>query len=150
MIISKKPLLFKAEMEEEFSIKYMGKAMFLLGMSIERTNESLSINQTQYINRKLAEFDLEALYPSTCPLDPKNYLVKATQQEESVFKKLGASYRALVGALNYLSVLTQPDILYAVSTLSQFLKNPGVKHYHAAVQVFRYLSGTRDHGLTYH
>jgi hypothetical protein len=106
VIISKKPLLFKAEMEEEFSIKNVGKAMFLLGMNIERTNGSLSISQKQYINQKLAGFDLEALYPSSCPLDPKNYLVKTTQCKESEFKKLGLSYQALVGALNYLSVLT--------------------------------------------
>jgi hypothetical protein len=59
VIISKKPLVFKAKMEKEFNVKYMGDAVFLLGMNIECTNTYLSINQTQYIKRKLAEFDLE-------------------------------------------------------------------------------------------
>ncbi|PLW47548.1 hypothetical protein PCASD_08180 [Puccinia coronata f. sp. avenae] len=150
VIISKKPLVFKAEMEKEFKIKYMGDTVFLLGMNIERTDTSLSINQTQYIERKLAEFNLEELYPASCPLDPKNYLIKSNQREVCEFKKLGVNYWALVGALNYLSVLTRPNIAYPVSTLSQFLENPGMKHYHSAVQVFRYLSATKDIGLTFH
>jgi hypothetical protein len=33
--------------------------------------------------------------------------------------------------------------------LSQFLENPGLTHYNAAEQVFRYIAGTRDIGLTY-
>jgi hypothetical protein len=48
-------------MEKDFNVKYMGDAVFLLGMNIERTNTYLSINQTQYIKRKLVEFDLEAV-----------------------------------------------------------------------------------------
>jgi hypothetical protein len=46
-------------------------------------------------------------------------------------------------------VLTRPDIAFAVSALSQYLKHPGIWHYHAAVQVFRYLAGTKDVGLLY-
>jgi hypothetical protein len=79
-------------MEAEFKIKYMGEAVFLLGMTIEQTADSLNINQTQYIDRKLAEFNFGDLHPATCPLDPRNYLVKATQREEQEFKQLGVSY----------------------------------------------------------
>jgi hypothetical protein len=53
----------------------------------------------------------------------------------------------LIGSLNYLSILTRPDISYAVSKLSQFLKHPGLPHFTAAMQVFRYLNGTMYRGL---
>jgi hypothetical protein len=149
VIISKRPELFKSEMEAEFSIKYPGEAVFLLGMNIECSDHGISINQTQYIERKLAQFGLDMLHPATCPLNPKEYLRKATSDEVSELHHLGVNYRALVGSLNYLSVLTRPDIAYAVSTLSQYLDRPGIKHYHAAVQVFRYLSGTRHLGLNF-
>ena len=39
-------------------------------------------------------------------------------------------YRRVVGKLNYLTV-TQPDIAYAVSVVSQFTSAPTVKHWAA-------------------
>ena len=49
----------------------------------------------------------------------------------------------------YASVATRPDITFAVSTLSQFLDNPGDAHWEAVKRIFRYLSGTRSYELTY-
>ena len=58
-------------------------------------------------------------------------------------------YRRAIGSLMYAAVATRPDISYAVSTLSQFLENPGETHWEAVERVFRYLAGTRGHALTY-
>ena len=58
-------------------------------------------------------------------------------------------YREAIGSLMYVAVATRPDISFAVSTLSQFLENPGEVHWEAVKHVFRYLKGTRDHALTY-
>ena len=49
----------------------------------------------------------------------------------------------------YAAVGTRPDIAFAVSTLSQFLENPGEAHWEAAKRVFRYLQGTKDLRLTF-
>jgi hypothetical protein len=49
----------------------------------------------------------------------------------------------------YASVATRPDITFAVSTLSQFLDNPGDVHWEAVKCIFRYLSGTWDFKLTF-
>ena len=58
-------------------------------------------------------------------------------------------YREAIGSLMYASVGTRPDISFAVSTLSQFLDNPGQVHWEAVKRVFRYLLGTKNWGLTY-
>jgi hypothetical protein len=58
-------------------------------------------------------------------------------------------YREAIGSLMYAAVATRPDISYAVSTLSQFLDNPGSAHWEAVKRIFRYLIGTRDLELTY-
>jgi hypothetical protein len=47
------------------------------------------------------------------------------------------------------SVVTRPNITFTVSTLSQFLKNPGEAHWKAVKQVFRYLTGMHKMALTY-
>jgi len=49
----------------------------------------------------------------------------------------------------YASVATHPDITFAVSTLSQFLENPGEAHWEVVKRVYRYLSGTCNIALTY-
>jgi hypothetical protein len=58
-------------------------------------------------------------------------------------------YREAIGNLMYASVAMRPDITFAVSTLSQFLENPGEAHWEAVKRVFRYLSGTKALALTY-
>ncbi|KAA1110814.1 hypothetical protein PGT21_050256 [Puccinia graminis f. sp. tritici] len=149
VVISSDPAVFKAEIEREFDIKYLGQAAFLLGMNLDRSADSLHIHQTQYVERKLLEFGLDKSPPASCPLNPKIHLRKASPSEISELSKLGVNYRSIVGALNYLSVLTRPDISYPVSVLSQHLENPGIQHYRAAEQVFRYLSGTKQVGLVF-
>src|SRR6267142_7021141 len=49
----------------------------------------------------------------------------------------------------YALVATQPDITFVVSTLLEFLENPGEAHWQAVKQVFCYLAGTCNVVLTY-
>ena len=58
-------------------------------------------------------------------------------------------YREAVGSLMYAAVATCPDITFAISTLSQFLENPGLIHWEAVKHILRYLSSTKTHALTY-
>lgn len=58
-------------------------------------------------------------------------------------------YWEAIGSLMYAAVATCPDISFVVSTLSQFLENPGEVHWEVAKQVFRYLVGMKGHMLTY-
>jgi hypothetical protein len=95
------------------------------------------------------EYGLESASPASCPINPKEYLKAATTHQIFELQQLGVSYRGIVGSLNYLSVLTRPDILYAVSVLSQHLESPGIQHYRAAQQVFRYLLGTKQVGVLF-
>jgi hypothetical protein len=75
---------------------------------------------------------------SDCPMMPAEVELMKT-----------VPYREAIGSLMYASVVTQPDITFAVSTLLQFLENPGELHWATVKQIFRYLSGTRDLELTY-
>jgi hypothetical protein len=49
----------------------------------------------------------------------------------------------------YASVATCPDIRFAISTLLQFLDNPGEAHWDAVKRVFCYVAGTKTFTLTY-
>ncbi|KAL6335996.1 hypothetical protein AAG906_003623 [Vitis piasezkii] len=56
------------------------------------------------------------------------------------------SYRRLVGRLIYLAV-TRPDLAYSVHILSQFMHEPRIEHWEAALRVVRYLKGTPGQGI---
>jgi hypothetical protein len=58
-------------------------------------------------------------------------------------------YQAMVGALNWASITTRPDISYTVSRLFRSLSRPNQNHADAAKHCLRYLAGTRNLGLIY-
>jgi hypothetical protein len=106
VIISCNPIIFKEENEKEFAVKYLGNTEFLLGMNIIQLNGAIKINQQQYIERKLTQFDLQGAHSASCPLNPRIQLNKATVEDQESLKQLGLGYCLIVGSLNYLSILT--------------------------------------------
>lgn len=58
-------------------------------------------------------------------------------------------YRAAIGSLLFLSIVSRPDIAFAVAFLSRFSQDPGKSHWQAVKRVFRYLKGTIGFKLTY-
>ena len=58
-------------------------------------------------------------------------------------------YRQVVGKLMYLAVCTRLDICHAISELSRFNANPGLKHWESAMRVLKYLSGIVGMSLMY-
>ncbi|KAG2802010.1 hypothetical protein PC116_g10556 [Phytophthora cactorum] len=63
--------------------------------------------------------------------------------------KVNAPFREAVGALMYLMTATRPDIAYAVGNGSRFMENPQEEHWVAVKRIFRYLQGTKTHGICF-
>lgn len=146
-IFSKDPEKFKEEVRTRFKIKDLGASNLLLGMNVTQKDGSITLSQRHYIDTQLTRFNCEHLYPASTPLKPNSTLVAASAEDHKAYLDSGYQYRSLVGALNYISMTTRPDITFAVSSLSQFLNKPGLLHWDAGIQVLRYLKGTRDIGL---
>jgi histone deacetylase 1/2 len=53
-------------------------------------------------------------------------------------------YLQLIGCLLWISQCKSPDTAFAVNRLSQFLCNPSIHHWNAAIQVLHYLVSTKD------
>src|SRR3954469_3001984 len=58
-------------------------------------------------------------------------------------------YLSAVGALMYLANCTRPDIAFAVNLLARYSSDPTNRHWKGIKDVFRYLQGTKDLGLSY-
>lgn len=58
-------------------------------------------------------------------------------------------YCMMVEALQYVT-MTRPDISLAVGLISQYMHKSRTPHLQAVKRIFRYLLGTRHHGLLLH
>ncbi|MBW0543081.1 hypothetical protein O181_082796 [Austropuccinia psidii MF-1] len=130
-------------------MKDLGKAELLLGVKINHLAGGFSLSQEHYIDKLAEEYEIKKLTPSNTPLRPNIQLSNATEDEVRAFQELGINYRSAIGALNYISLNSRPDITFAVSHLSQFLENPGTTHWSACLQVLRYLYHTKTLALHY-
>ena len=128
-------------------------ADYFCGVKIERdvTRKRLFISQEAYIDRVVKEFDIESGRgkPPRTPADAsarlsKEQSPKTAEEREQMSKK---PYARLVGALLWIAMMTRPDICDQVQKQSQYLRDPGLAHWEAALRVVRYLKGTRRHGV---
>ena len=58
-------------------------------------------------------------------------------------------YLSAVGSLQYLAMMTRPDIAHSVAYLACFNANPGPEHWKALKHLCHYVKGTIDHKLIY-
>ncbi|MBW0528506.1 hypothetical protein O181_068221 [Austropuccinia psidii MF-1] len=140
---------FKKEIKSKFEMKDLGKANLLLGIKINHFNDGFGLDQEHYIKELAYKYKMKDLIPSNAPLKPHLKLSNSSNKEHNDFKDLNINYRSAVGSLNYISSNTHPDITFAVSHLSQFLEKPGIQHWNAFLQVFRYLYHSKDTCLTF-
>lgn len=117
---------------------------FFLGIEISRSPAGTLLNQRKYTLDILKDVGLTGAKPATFPL-PKG--LKLSTEIGEVMSNPEA-YSRIIGRPLYLTI-TIPNIFYVVQHLSQFLQQPGVPHYQAALHVMRYLIGTTNRGLYY-
>jgi hypothetical protein len=140
--------LLKQQIRDRFEITDLGPINWLLGIKITRNLEArtISLSQQSYIEQIITRFNLKDSRAANTPLEPGIDLTPDSPSVSSTlltpFEK--TKYREMIGSLMYVSVMTRPDITFAVSTLSQYLETPHSTHLKAVTRVFRYLLGTKD------
>ena len=134
--------------DEKYGITGYGEVKWVLGMLLERDRaaHTISLSQEAFIDLVLARFQLTDATPVST-LFPPNVQLSAADCPTSkveVREMKTYPYRGLVGALAWLVLGTQPDIVFAASSLARFSHNPGRTHWEAAKCVLRYLKGTKN------
>ena len=144
---------YKAELSKCYKLTDLGPINWVLGIKVSRNLEAhtLSLSQHSYIDSILTRFNFDNLKPISTPMDPHLQLSKTQCPETTidVMRMKCVPYREAIGALMYAAMGTRPDIVFAVSTLTQYSENLGWMHWEAVKRVFRYLLGTRHLSLVY-
>ncbi|KAG3002873.1 hypothetical protein PC121_g25575 [Phytophthora cactorum] len=100
--------------------------------------------QRRYVDDILKRFGMDECKAVVSPVDMSTRLVPS-----DAATKVNAPFREAVGALMHLMTATRPDIAYAVGYVSRFMENPQEEHWVAVKRIFRYLQGTKTHGICF-
>jgi hypothetical protein len=143
----------KSELKNNYKLKDLGAATFILGMKIDRDPHTgtITLSQCAYSEWKLNRFHMNDAKPRSTPLPPGLNLsaedMPKTKEETHDMKNV--PYRKAWGSLMWLQVATWPDLSYAVNMLSRFANNPGRAHWDAMKHTLGYLKGTLDYSISY-
>ena len=116
-------------------------------MQFNISDNTISINQSLYINNILTRFNMQDCTPKTLPCPTDLYkLMKFTKPKPLSDKK---QYQELIGSLVYLMYCSRPDICFIVGILSRFMSDPLDIHMKIARNLLRYIKGTIHFDLKY-
>uniref|UniRef100_A0AAV1TTM0 Reverse transcriptase Ty1/copia-type domain-containing protein n=1 Tax=Peronospora matthiolae TaxID=2874970 RepID=A0AAV1TTM0_9STRA len=135
----------KADLKTRFEMTDSGKCTFVLGIElVDESDGSVTMCQRRYVNDILKRFGMDECKATASPVDLSTRLVASSEAA-----KIDVPFREAVGALMHLTTATRPDIAYAVGYVSRFMENPQQEHWTAVKRIFRYLQGTKSHGLRF-
>jgi Reverse transcriptase (RNA-dependent DNA polymerase) len=127
--------IYKVKLHKQYTLTDLGPVNWLLGIQITCNWEvqTISLSQEAYIKSILVRFKLSNAKPYSTPMVPSASYSKSdlpVSTNDAVHMRR-VPYHKAIGSLMYALVATQPDITFAVSTLSQFLENLGEAHWEA-------------------
>jgi hypothetical protein len=127
-----------------------GSASWMLGVSIVRDEEAgtIKLSQETAIDQLVEKCGLTDSNPKATPMTDLLPTLD-TPQLDSEHCINGLSFRSVIGSCLYISMVTRPDISFAVSHLARHAVTPGAAHVTALKRVVQYLKGTRTKGLVY-
>jgi hypothetical protein len=151
---------FIQNLERRFSTKVIGLPTNVLGLhiswkSIEGAQyfESVKIKNARTINSLIKRFNIEKRKKVNLPFNQSVKLSKSqcpnSEDLNSDTKLMQNNYRILIGSFIWIYTTTRPDIAYIMLILCSYVSNPAYQHFEAAIWLLRYLSDTKDLGISY-
>ena len=144
---------FKADIQRYWEITDNGPIRWFLGFQISRnhTARTISINQSAYIQAMVDKFRLTNSAPVATPM--VTGATFSTSDSPSTPTQVvcmrGIPYAEAISSVLWPVIVSRPDAAFAVSTLSQFIQNPGPAHWEALKHVIIFLGSTKDLWLTF-
>jgi hypothetical protein len=114
----------KEYLNSKFSIKYMGKAAYVLYIKIyrDRSRSLLALSQNTYLDKVLKRFKMEDSKRGFLPI-MKHVPLSVTQCLETEKEKSMMSnipYASAIGSIIYAMLSTRPDVALALSLMSRY------------------------------
>ena len=139
---------FFRQLKQRFPVKNLGALKMYTGCAFERDWDkgTLDMNQTAFAKNMVQQYNISAT--SNIPGSPGVDLGPRKDGEPGGHEEF-LKYRALVGSLMWLSVMTRPDIANALRACARHSHNPSPRHWKALLQVAAYVNATKETGLRF-
>ena len=143
----------KDYLNSKFSMKDLGEAAYILGIKIyrDRSRRLIGLSQSTYLDKILNKFRMDGSKKGFLPMLQGTTLSKtqspATAKDRDAMDKI--PYASAIGSIMYAMLCTRPDVAHAISLTSRYQSDPGVEHWTAVKNIFKYLRRTKDMFLVY-
>ena len=139
---------FFSQLKQRFPVKNLGELKMYTGCAFERDWDKgiLEMNQTAFAKSMVQQYNISAT--SNIPGSPGVDLGPRKDGEPGGNEEF-PKYRALVGSLMWLSVMTRPDIANALRACARHSHNPSPRHWKTLLQVAAYVNATKEMGLRF-
>ncbi len=136
------------KVQDRFKMTDLGDISYYLRIEIDHVvGEKITLCQSTYLKKILDRFKMTECKPVSIPMNPgvANSLLP---YDENADKTTIKWYQSAIGSLIWPAVHTGPDIAYSVGVFTCYCSNSRPKYDNLVIQIFRYLSGTLDLGIT--
>ncbi|GAA6056493.1 hypothetical protein JCM3770_007029 [Rhodotorula araucariae] len=131
----------KTGLKEEYGIKDLGEACFILGIQIHRrANGGVFLSQRAYLEDVLLRLGQAGCRTAPTPMIPLSQL-RAAPEDHTPSPSFRRRYLQAVGSLMYAMLGTRPDLAHAVGVLGRHANRPDDSHWAATTHA----TLTRDH-----
>src|SRR5579871_5287170 len=103
----------------------LGEVNYILGFRVLKTEDYISIDQAYYIENIQKKFGMDIYYSISTPMETSIKLLLLQENKEVIDH---AEYRSVVRALNYLAIVTRPDITFATRIVARFMHKLELAH----------------------
>lgn len=118
----------KSQLRYIFNAKLYGSLRSFIRRTIRREPGGIEVDQKAYAMKILSRFGLVKCNATNKPLPNKPDLNPRLFENKQISSEKHNLYRSMIGALNYLSVCTRPNLTFSVSCLLRFLHDPCQRH----------------------
>jgi hypothetical protein len=137
-------------LKEEFEIRSYTPGRFVgVNITRNRLQRELYLSQSYCTSEIIHLFHMSTCHPKATPAEPNTHLTLPSAQGEQAESTGIDLYRQVVGSLLYLTLMTRPDISYAVGQVSRFVERHDSSHWKAVRRVISYLRGTVNYGIRF-
>lgn len=137
---------FKRKVAARFNVVDLGKSRRFLGMELEYDKgvNVMTLCQSRFITKVAQKFNVTQSKVVYTPIEID--LCISPENEVNV----NLPYRQLLGCLLYISIITRPDIAFAVNYFSRFMNSYSSEHFSCLKRVLVYLFHTKEKKVNVH
>ncbi|XP_020266445.1 uncharacterized protein LOC109841932 [Asparagus officinalis] len=125
-------VLVKLWLSNNFSMKHLGQASYILGLKLykDREKRRIGLSLSTYVDKIIRRFSMQDSKNGILPIRHRISLSKemCPKSIEKIKSFRNISYASTIDSLMYAMLCTRPDITYDVGLVSRFQSNPSEEH----------------------